>query len=64
MLASLVLASQTFVLPHNEYQLEQLEHSLLSIAVASMGFIVICGFLRGSLPRAGISACGPPSACR
>ena len=31
-LASLILASQTFIWPRNEYQFDQLERSLLTIA--------------------------------
>jgi membrane-bound ClpP family serine protease len=51
-LASLILASQTFVLPHNEYQFQQLENTLLSIAGAAGGLIVACAVLRRWLPRA------------
>jgi membrane-bound ClpP family serine protease len=36
-IASLVLASQTFVLPRNEYQLEQLPYSLLTVVAAGTG---------------------------
>ncbi len=51
-LASLILASQqTFILPRNQYQLEQLQRSLLSIAAAGIGLIVIAVFLRSRLPR-------------
>jgi membrane-bound ClpP family serine protease len=35
--ASLVLASQTFVFPTNEYQLYQLSRSMLTVAVAGIG---------------------------
>jgi membrane-bound ClpP family serine protease len=51
-LISLVLASQTFVLPRNEYQVEKLEHTLLSIAGAGVGLIAACAVLRRWLPRA------------
>ncbi len=37
--ASLILASQTFVLPTNEYQLRQLPRSLLSLAAAMSGIL-------------------------
>jgi membrane-bound ClpP family serine protease len=51
-LASLVLASQTFVLPHNAYQFAQLQRSLLTIAGAGTGFFVVAFALRAWLPRA------------
>jgi membrane-bound serine protease (ClpP class) len=51
-LASLVLASQTFVVPRNEYQFERLEHSLLTIAGATAGLIVAALVLRRWLPHA------------
>jgi len=35
-LASVILATQTLVLPHNRYQLEQFQQSVLTIAIASM----------------------------
>ncbi len=51
-LASLILASQqTFIFPQNEYQLAQLERSLLSVVVAGVGLISIAVFLRKRLPR-------------
>ena len=50
-LASLILASQTFVWPRNEYQVGQLEQSLLAIAGAGMGLIAIAVLLRKRLPR-------------
>ena len=47
-LASLILASQqTFILPHNEYQLAQLERSLMSVSLAGIGLIVFAVLLRG-----------------
>jgi membrane-bound ClpP family serine protease len=36
-LASLVLASQTFIIPQNSYQLQQFRNSLLILAVAGFG---------------------------
>jgi membrane-bound serine protease (ClpP class) len=51
-LVSLILASQTFVIPHNSYQLEQLQHSLLTVAGAMGGLLVGIFFLRKWLPRA------------
>lgn len=50
-LVSLILASQTFVLPHNEYQFAQLQDSLMTIAAASIGMVVVAVFLRNRLPR-------------
>jgi membrane-bound ClpP family serine protease len=50
-LASLILASQTFLWPQNEYQFDQLENSLLMIAAAGIGIIVVAVFLRKRLPR-------------
>lgn len=50
-LASLILASQTFIWPRNEYQFEQLTQSLLMIAVAGFGMIMVGIFLRKRLPR-------------
>ena len=50
-LASLILASQTFVLPHNSYQFAQLQRSMLTIAGAGGGFIVAAFMLRKWLPK-------------
>ncbi len=50
-LASLILASQTFLWPRNEYQFDQLEKSLLTIAAAGIGLIVVAVLLRKRLPR-------------
>ncbi|MEN6457878.1 MAG: NfeD family protein [Thermoguttaceae bacterium] len=51
-LASIVLASQTWTgLPKNEYQLKQLETSLLTVAVAAAGVIAFAILLRHRLPR-------------
>jgi membrane-bound ClpP family serine protease len=51
-LVSLVLASQTFVVPRNEYQFQQLQRSLLTIAGAAGGLILASLLLRRWLPRA------------
>jgi membrane-bound serine protease (ClpP class) len=51
-LASLILASQTFIWPRNEYQLERLTYSLLTVAVAGIGVAMIAVLLRNQLPRA------------
>jgi hypothetical protein len=52
-LASIVLASQTSgsIIPHNDYQFEQLQSSLLPIAGAGLGVIVVATILRKRLPR-------------
>jgi membrane-bound ClpP family serine protease len=50
-LASLVLASQTFVLPGNSYQLAQLQASLWTVGGAALGIIVLAILLRRWLPR-------------
>ncbi len=50
-LASLVLASQTFVLPRNSYQFDQLAQSLGVVAASGVGLIVVAYFLRKRLPR-------------
>ena len=51
-IASLVLASQTFVIPRNAYQMEQLPGSLLTIAGAGGGILVGIAFLRRFLETA------------
>jgi membrane-bound ClpP family serine protease len=51
-LTSLVLASQTFVFPHNSYQFARLERSLLTIAGAAAGFVAAAIAIRHWLPRA------------
>src|SRR4030042_5238779 len=42
-LISLILASQTFVLPYNQLQVDQLESSLLTIAAAGGGVVAAAG---------------------
>ena len=51
-IASLVLASQTFVLPQNEYQAEQLPKSLLTVIAGFSGIFVGLFVLRKFLSRA------------
>jgi len=53
-LVSLVLASQTFLFPHNEYQLNQFERSLLVLASAIGGTLVAVVLLNRYFPRAPI----------
>lgn len=50
-LASLVLASQTFIWPQNEYQFGQLQSSLLSLTGALVGVMILAVVLRHQLPR-------------
>ena len=50
-LASIVLASQTFVWPQNDYQFDQFENSLLTVAAACVGLMVVIALLRLHLPR-------------
>jgi len=50
-LVSLVLAGLTFVRPQNVYQYDQLQRSLLSIAGAVIGLIVVAVLFRHRLPR-------------
>ena len=50
-LASIVLASQTFILPRNEYQFERLETSLLTVAGAAVGLIAFAIVAHHHLPR-------------
>lgn len=51
-LVSIVLASQTFVIPRNQYQLEQLPRSLGVLIAGAMGAIVALAVLRHMIPRA------------
>ncbi|HEX7447039.1 MAG TPA: NfeD family protein [Pirellulales bacterium] len=51
-IGSLILASQTFVLPRNEYQLLQLRNSLLVITGAGIGTVVAAMLMRRYLPHA------------
>jgi membrane-bound serine protease (ClpP class) len=50
-LTSLILASQTFVWPHNEYQVAQLERSLTTVAGAMAGLIAVAVLLRRWMPK-------------
>lgn len=50
-LASLILASQTFVLPRNAYQFAQLQQSVWTLAGAAVGFIVVAYLLQRWLPH-------------
>jgi membrane-bound serine protease (ClpP class) len=50
-ITSLVLASQTFVLPHNDYQLAQLQDSMLGLIAAGVGVAAIAMVMRRYLPH-------------
>jgi membrane-bound serine protease (ClpP class) len=52
MIASLVLASQSFVLPVNDYQIRQMQRSLLGILGAIVGVTALGFTLRSWLPSA------------
>ena len=49
-IAALVLASQSFVLPANDYQIRQMQWSLLGILGAAAGVIMLGLFVRKWLP--------------
>ena len=51
-IASIVLASQSFVLPTNDYQIRQLQWSLLGILGAAVGVSVLAALVRRWLPAA------------
>ena len=51
-IASLVLASQTFVVPANDYQIRQLQWSLLGVLGAAVGVGVVAAVGRRWLPSA------------
>lgn len=50
-IASLVLASQTFVLPHNAYQFSQLQNSLLGLVGVGVGVVIAAMVMRRYLPH-------------
>ena len=49
-IASLVLASQTFIVPRNSYQIEEMYHTLLGMAGAGVGIIAAAVVMRRYLP--------------
>ncbi len=49
-IASLILASQTFVIPANEYQLEKLRNTLLVLGGAAVGSVIAAAVMRRFLP--------------
>ena len=51
-ISSLILASQTFVLPHNEYQFQQLRDTLLGLSGVAVGVVLVV--------RAIMQAADPP----
>jgi membrane-bound ClpP family serine protease len=50
-LVSLVLASQTFILPSNEYQVETFRDSIASVVLAGVVTLVTIGIIRRYLPQ-------------
>jgi membrane-bound serine protease (ClpP class) len=50
-ISSLILASQTFVLPRNDYQLHQLRNSLLTLTGAGIGLVIAVAAMRRYLPH-------------
>ena len=50
-IASVVLACQTFIFPRNTYQFEQLQNSLLILSGASIGIIIAAVFINRWLPK-------------
>jgi membrane-bound serine protease (ClpP class) len=50
-ISSLILASQTFVLPRNDYQLHQLRNSLLTLTGAGIGIVIAVATMRRYLPH-------------
>jgi membrane-bound ClpP family serine protease len=53
-LASIILASQTFIRPRNSYQFEQFQTSLMVLAGAAVGTIVAAVLMNRWLPKAPI----------
>ena len=51
-IASVVLASQTFLIPHNSYQFAQFQRTLLILSGATVGIIAAAMFMNRYLPRA------------
>ena len=51
-IVSLVLASQTFVLPHNDYQFQQLRDTLLGLAGVAFGVVAAAVLMRRLFPHA------------
>lgn len=51
-IAALVLASQTYIIPRNDYQMEHVRTSLLTIVGAAGGVIVVGAVMRRFLPSA------------
>jgi membrane-bound ClpP family serine protease len=51
-IVSLVLASQTFIVPHNEYQISQLQNSLLGLVGVGIGIVAAAMLMHRYLPHA------------
>jgi membrane-bound ClpP family serine protease len=50
-ITSVILASQTFYIPRNDYQLGQFRDSMVSVAAAGIGIVAAIGMLRRFLPH-------------
>jgi len=50
-IASIVLAIQTFIIPHNAYQFSQMQRSLLTLGGAMVGIIAAVMLLNHYFPR-------------
>lgn len=50
-IVSLVLASQTFIVPHNEYQVSQLQNSLLGLVGVGVGIVAAAMLMHRYLPH-------------
>jgi membrane-bound serine protease (ClpP class) len=64
-IASLILASQTFIIPGNAYQLEQMRDTFLVLGGAAVGSVAIGAVVRRYLPHAPVfnrMMLAPPSA--
>jgi membrane-bound serine protease (ClpP class) len=59
-IASIVLASQSFVLPVNEYQIQQMQWSLIGILGAAVGVTLVGILLRAWLPSTALFGEMPP----
>lgn len=50
-LTSLILASQTFIIPHNQYEFAQFQGSLMTVGMAIVGVIAVIAMVNRWLPN-------------
>lgn len=50
-IASLILASQTFLIPHNSYQFAQMQRTLLMLAGTTVGIVAAMALMNRYLPK-------------